>query len=168
MGKLVLIIAGTNQGKTTKVKQLINNRACLVYDVNGEYSDLSTDIKEERSRFFSTSVKDFLKIVQQKHNGTICVFEEATGFFAGGTEKLTKQIIVGKRHPVEMGGRNLVFVFHTVGSVPPFLIETADTIILGKTGDEPNRVKSKSSKLLPVFLRVRNAPQYTFINFKNL
>lgn len=167
MGLLILIIAGTGEGKTTKVKSIINGRRCLVYDVNGEYQDLPTDANKERSRFFSDNVNDFLNIVSRKNKGTICVFEEATGFFAGGTSKTTKKIIVAKRHPISEGGRNLIFVFHTINSIPPFLIDTADVIILGKTGDEPNRVKVKSSKLYPIFLHVRNQRKYYFYNLKN-
>ena len=166
-GKLVVLIAGTGQGKSTKIKSLIKNAPCLVWDVNGEYDDLEFDANQPRSRFFSNNISDFLAIVPKKHGGTICVFEEATGFFSGAASKQTKQIIVGKRHPVDLGGRNLLFVFHTILSVPPFLLETADTIIVGRTGDEPNRVRTKSSKLYPVFIKMQRAPKYTFFNFKN-
>ena len=167
MSLLILLIAGTGQGKTTKIKSIIKGKRCLVYDVNGEYNELPFDANKPRSRFFSDNVKDFLQIVPEKHNGTICVFEEATGFFAGATGKETKKIIVGKRHPVDGGGRNLLFVFHTINSVPPFLLDTADYIFLGATGDEMNRVKQKSSKLLPYFLKLRNLKKYTFLTIKN-
>ena len=167
-GKLVLIIAGTGQGKTTKVKKLIDGKKCMVFDVNGEYNELPFDVEQDRSRFYNPDVREFLKVVPEKHQGTICVFEEATGFFAGAAQKETKKIIVGKRHPVDYGGRDLLFVFHTIGSVPPFLIETADYIILGKTADEPNRVKTKSSKLYGPFLRVQKYPKYQFMTIKNI
>ena len=168
MSKLILVIAGTGQGKTTKIKELISGKSCCVFDVNGEYPDLSTNINDYRCRFFSSNIKDFLKLVQQKHGGSICVFEEATGFFSGAAAPLTKQVIVGKRHPVEAGGRNLVFVFHTINSVPPFLLETADYIILGKTGDDLNRVKKKSIKIFPYFYKVLRLPKFQFLNIKNI
>ena len=168
MGKMILIIAGTGQGKSTKVKSLIHNKACLVWDVNGEYGDLPFDANANRCRFFSQEIKDFLEIVPKKHGGTIVVCEEATGFFQGATGKETKKIIVGKRHPVDLGGRNLIFVFHTINAVPPFILDTADTIIIGKTGDDANRVRQKSRKLLSVWQKVMAMPKYTFINFKNI
>ena len=65
-GIMMLVIAGTRQGKTTKVKKIIGSNApCLIYDVNGEYGDIipGTDTGERRSRFFSKDVNDFLQIV---------------------------------------------------------------------------------------------------------
>lgn len=168
MGKMILLIAATQQGKTTKCKAIIKDKPCLVFDVNGEYDDLSDDANDDRCRYFSENVKDFLNIVPHKHGGTVCVFEEATGFFAGATQKDTKKIIVGKRHPVARGGRNLIFVFHSIQSVPPFLLSTADVIILGKTGDEYRQVKAKASKLLAPFVRLQKSPQYSFLNIKNI
>lgn len=170
-GVMMLVIAGTKQGKTTKIKSIIGNSApCLIFDVNGEYGDIvpSTDIKDDRSRFFSHDVKDFLEIVPGKHGGTICVFEEATGFFKGATNKKTSQIIVGKRHPVAHGGRSLIFVFHTVNSVPPELLANADFISLGRTGDEPQVIRRKSQKCYQAYLQLQGKPKFSFITFKNI
>ena len=170
-GIMMLVIAGTRQGKTTKVKKIIGSNApALIYDVNGEYGDIipSTDTTEKRSRFFSKDVNDFLQIVGTKHNGTICVFEEATGFFKGATNKKTSQIIVGKRHPVEHGGRSLIFVFHTVNSVPPELLSNADYISLGRTGDEGQVIKRKSMKCYRAWQQLQGKPMYHFETFKNI
>ena len=166
-GLLILVIAGTGEGKTTKVKNLIKGRPCLVFDVNGEYEDLEYDVNLPRSRYYNSDISKFVDIVPTKHGGTAIVFEEATNFFAGSTQKHMKQIIVGKRHPEAKGGRNLIFVFHTINSVPPFILDTADIICLGKTRDEEGRVKQKSRKLLAPFQRLQREPKYTFYNIKN-
>lgn len=168
MGQMILLIAATRQGKTTKAKELIAGKPCFVFDVNGEYDALSWDANEKRSRFFNEDFREFLKVVPQKHGGTICVFEEATNFFSGGTLKATKSVIVGKAHPVDMGGRALLFIFHSIASVPPFLFDNADYIVLGKTGDTLDRVKQKRDILVPYYLKLRKAPKYTFFAIKNI
>jgi hypothetical protein len=168
-GKLILVIGGTGSGKTTFIKEKIlkGKPECLVYDVNNEYDELDMDANAPRGRWWG-AVKGFIAITPFKHNGCIVVFEEATGFFEGAATKETKQIIVGKRHslPPNTGGRNLIFVFHTINSVPPFLFGTANTVCLMKTNDEPHQVKRKCAKLLAPFLKLQNAPQYSRINVK--
>lgn len=177
-GQLILVIGGTGQRKTTFIKEvLLKGGECLVYDVNAEYGQqkanrtnyvspfdpLPIDANLPRSRWFG-DMSDFLNIVPFKHNGCKIVFEEATNFFEGKTGKVMKSICTGKRHPEELGGRNLIFVFHTIQSVPPFLFGMANTVCLFKTNDTKQQVKSKCERLLPAFIKLQTLPNCSRIN----
>ena len=179
-GQLVLVIGGTGQRKTTFIKEvLLNGGECIVYDVNAEYGEqranaagyickfqpLPFDANLPRSRWFG-EMADFLQIVPFKHNACKIVFEEATGFFEGKTSKEMKRIIIGKRHPEDKGGRNIILVFHTIQSVPPFLFGTANIVCLFKTNDQRQQVKSKCEKLLPAFIKLQGAEDCSRINVK--
>ena len=166
--KIVLIIASAGQGKTYKANKLIAGKKCCVFDVAGQYDDLPWDVKEPRSRFFNADPKKFIEVCNEKHDGTICVFEEATSFFEGKTGKEMKNLITMRRHPIDKGGRNIVLIFHTVNTVPPFLLDNANTIILGKTGESATRIKSKKEELHKIALWLKTQPDRTFYNFKNV
>jgi hypothetical protein len=140
----------------------------FVFDVNDEYHELSTDMRQARSRYLGGDVQDFTDMCSNRHAGTFCVFEEATGFFAGKMEKDMRKLVVGKRHPVEHGGRNLVFLFHSINAVPPFLYELANFIVLFKTGDNEVTVKKKNPKLLKPYFQLLNAPKYSKVIIKNV
>jgi len=160
------IIASTGQGKTTLTKKLTEGKPLLVYDVNGEYPDLSEDLNQSRCKFFGDPEK-FLEIASNKHGGTFCVLEEATGFLHGKSSESLRKFLIAKRHPQNLGGRNIIFIFHTIQSVPPFILDMADFIILFKTGDDINAVKKKRTKLIGPFLRLQKAQQYSKIVIKN-
>ena len=166
MSKAFVVIAATGEGKSTLVKQITAGKPLFVYDVNGEYNDLSSDLNQPRCKYFG-SVKDFIKVAGNKHNGTYCVFEEATGFFHGKSEQETRLFLIGKRHPIEQGGRNAIFLFHTIQTVPPFLLDTADYIVLFRTGDDINAVKRKRAKLVAPFLKLQRMPKHSKIIIKN-
>lgn len=161
-----LLIAATGEGKTTLVRKLIAKHPYIIYDINGEYREVSNDTTQPRSKFFGNPV-EFIDICANKHNGTFCVFEDATGFLSGNVGNQMKSFIVAKRHPIEKGGRNIVLLFHTINSVPPFLLDTADYIVLFKTGDDISAVKKKRAKLVPYFQRLQTLPKYSKFIIKN-
>ena len=160
------LIGGTGEGKSSLARKLTDGKALCVFDVNGEWSDLPFDLNQRRCRYFGDE-KKFIEICVNKHNGTFCVLEEATGFFIGATGAEARKFIIGKRHPVEKGGRNIIFLFHTIQSVPPFILDTADFIVLFKTGDDVSAVKKKRDKLVQPFLRLQRAPKHSKIIIQN-
>lgn len=175
MNDLIIIIAGTNQGKSYFTKQSLQNEkvACFVYDVQNCYGPTSTkegDIilnlpvgtKEKRCRWFGEP-EEFVRLATLRMNTTI-VIEESTIFFEGKTAKKTKQMIVDKHH----NKNNIIFQFHSISSVPPRIMQLADTIVLFKTGDEEKEVSRKYAKCLPHFLKLKNAPDRSKIIFKNI
>lgn len=162
---LMLVIAATGQGKTTFVKSIIENKPHFVFDVNGEY-DLPENATLWQSKFIG-SPDDFLAAAANKTGGTWCVFEEATGFLQGKQTDEMRKFIVAKRHPQATGGRKIIMVFHSIRSVPPFLFDLADFIVLFRTGDDVSEVKRRRAKLLPVFQELQRSPKYSKRIIKN-
>ena len=159
---IYLVIGGMGQGKTHFVrKTLIKDKPCFIFDVNGEHNDLPLKLTAPQSRYLLGTMDEFIRLCSQKHEGTFCVFEDATGFLSGATGKPMKALIVAKRHPVELGGRNIVLFFHSIQTVPPFLFDTAEYCILFKTADDIASVKKKRASLLPAFIALRNATKYS-------
>jgi hypothetical protein len=167
MALLYCIIATTGEGKTTLTKKLTDNKPLFVFDVNGEYPELTHDLNQPRCRYYGDPLK-FIEIASNKHNGTFCVLEEATGFLHGRSGEELRKFLIGKRHPIEKGGRNIITIFHTIQSVPPFILDMANYIVLFKTGDDISAVKKKRAKLVPYFLKLQNLPQYSKCIIKNV
>lgn len=114
----ILIIGMTGQGKSPFIHKYIENRKCFVFDVNDEYGfrtkykgqkaiGLSNNVNAPRARHIELDEKKFIFQCSHKRD-TVCVFEEATGFFEGKTSEPLRRLMVGK-----MFSRNIyIFVFH--------------------------------------------------------
>lgn len=165
-GDNILIIGMTGQGKSKMTFKLIrNSNPCLVYDVNNEYGlhpknpdwslNLPTDLRQPRCRYAgdNMNMSDFMGLVRNRKNTNV-VFEEATGFFSGNVGKDLIQMAINKRHT----GNNYIFLFHSLRSVPPKLLDFANIIILFKTGDDLPTVQKKHSRLVKPFLKVQRLP----------
>jgi SpoVK/Ycf46/Vps4 family AAA+-type ATPase len=139
--KSILIIGMTGTGKTTEVKNVLKKfpeRKKYIYDVNNEYSD--SDLP---------TLVEFLEKAKQVRD-SIIVFEEATIFFSNrGRSEQVIDLLVRKRHTNNI----IVFVFHSIRSVPTYIFEMSDHVYLKRTNDTAARVKKSfdSDKLLEVF-----------------
>lgn len=153
---LILVIAHTGQGKTTFVKEYLKKASkSLVFDVNNEYSEHEYDEHAEHARFIG-NYKQFIELVKTRKN-TVCVFEEATGFFKGRISQEMTAEIIKKRH----SGNQFLFLFHSIQRVPKELIELCNYIVLFKTNDIAPDVAKKNPKLLKPFLELQQAPRYS-------
>lgn len=153
-----IVIGAPGMGKSPFVRKLIEGRRCLVFDVANEYGtrvkyqgqepvNLSPDINHLRARFLETSnLKKFIIVCEQKRD-TICVFEEATAFFQGRTQLETTHLIINRYHT----GNTYVFIFHSINSVPPRIIELCNFVVLFKTMDLGDNVKRKFPRIAPHF-----------------
>ena len=173
---LILIIGGTNQGKSYFTKEAIAKNGSLpvfVYDVQNCYGPTSTkpgDIitnlpvhtTERRCRWYGNS-ETFLQHALKRRNTTI-VFEEATAFFEGRTSQDMRQLIINKHHHKN----TIICMFHSISSVPPRIMQLADIVVLFKTGDEENEVKRKYCKCLAAFLKLRTMPERSRLTIKNV
>jgi DNA helicase HerA-like ATPase len=159
----ILDIGMTGQGKSHFVKNYIAGRACFVFDVNNEYQDLNTNVNATRARHIAVDENLFIKQCHAKKN-TICVFEEATGFFEGRTSKDLRRLIVNKRHT----GNVYIFLFHSISSVPPRLMQFCNYVVLHKTGDEPYQVETKYPTLYPYYLKLRTMPHQSRLIIKTI
>lgn len=166
-----VIIGAPGQGKSEFVKKAIEDtstgkkRRCFVFDVQNEYGArtkykgqkplyLSDNPNAERARYVGTSMETFMSYCKQKRD-TILVFEEATMFFEGRTGRQVRELMIGKRH----SGNSLMFLFHSINSVPPRIMEMCDYVVLYKTNDEEHTVQWKYTRLYSYFLHLRECPQ---------
>lgn len=148
-------------GKSPFVRSLIEKRRCLIFDVANEYGSrvkypgqipvgLSTDTKQPRSRYTVMDLKGFLEACKQKQN-TVCVFEEATGFMQGMLQLEVTQLMIGRLHT----GNSFVFVFHSINSVPPRILEMSNYAVLFKTNDIARVVERKAPRLYPYYVALQ-------------
>lgn len=168
---LYIVIGAPGEGKTPFCKAMIGGAdtgkpeaRCLVFDINNEYGNrtkyagqkafnLPINTREMRSRYVGDDIETFLKIAMSKQN-TIVVMEEATAFFEGRTSKLTRRMIINRYHT----GNVYLFLFHSINSVPPRIMEVANYVVLFKTNDEHDTVYRKFSRLGPSFDALQDSP----------
>jgi hypothetical protein len=162
---MYMVIGGPGQGKSPFVRSLIGEmNRCLVFDVQNEYGartkypgqkpvNLTNNNADLRSRYIGGDLKKFVELCMNKRN-TICVFEEATGFFQGIIGRETTRLIINRYHT----GNVYVFLFHSINSVPPRLMELSSIVVLFRTNDETEKVYRKYSRLGPYFDDLQTKP----------
>lgn len=156
-----IVIGAPGAGKSPFIRSLIKGRRCLIFDVANEYGqrvkyagqepvNLPTKTTFPRSRYIGGKMKDFVSLVKQKTN-TVCVFEEATAFLQGMLHLEVTSLIVNRLHT----GNSYVFVFHSINSVPPRLLEMCSYVVLFRTNDLVLNVERKAPQLLKYFLELK-------------
>jgi hypothetical protein len=164
----ILVIGAPGQGKTPFVRRMIENNRCFVFDIQNEYGDrtkypgqekvnLSNNINAERCRYIGNNVDEFLLLCGKKKD-TICVFEEATAFFQGRTEKALRRHLINRYHT----GNVSLFLFHSINSVPPRLMEMSNFVVLFKTLDELDNVYRKYNRLAIPFQKLEDSPDGSY------
>lgn len=159
----IINVGMTGQGKSMFNKRFIKGRKCFVFDVQNEYNDLSTNWNATRARCLDLDEKKFVLACKNKRS-TVCIFEEATGFFEGKLDKEVRRVVLSKRHTQNV----LIFCFHSISAIPPRLMQLANFVVLFKTGDEPYQVEQKFPSLLKPYEAVKKLPMYKFITIKTI
>jgi len=132
--KSILIIGNTGTGKTTFVKSLLKKTRAdvYIYDINNEYTEFN-------NLFEFSNISDFTTIASQQKDSFL-IFEEATIFFSNKSSgTTTTEILVRKRHTNNF----IVFVFHSLRTVPLHIFDLCDILVLHKTGDNINLIQRK-------------------------
>lgn len=130
--KALAVVGQTGSGKTTFVKNTLatlGNAPKFIYDVNAEYYT-----KKNLPDF-----EKFLQIVNTKENSVI-VFEEATIFLnnrSANSEII--RMLVRKRH----ANNFIILVFHSLRSVPVYITDLINYLVLFKTNDRATLVEQK-------------------------
>ena len=164
MAATFIVIGAPGMGKSPFVKSMIEKRRCLVFDVANEYGErvkykgqtpinLTTDTKQIRSRFIKMDLKGFVEACKTKRD-TVCVFEEATGFMQGMLQLEVTQLMIGRLHT----GNTYVFVFHSINSVPPRVLEMSNFVVLFRTNDIDINVARKAPRLYPYYDDLQQKP----------
>ncbi len=165
------VIGAKGQGKSEWVKETVRSKRAFVFDVQNEYGtrtkyqgqvplNFSDNPNSLQARYTpkSARIKDdaekFMEMCLTKRN-TIIVFEEATIFFEGRTSDLTRTLMVNAVHT----GNVYIFVFHSVASVPPRIMQMCNFVVLHKTLDEDTTVASKYNRLFIPYLDLQQKPK---------
>ncbi len=150
-GQAIIVVGGTGMGKTTFNKQClsqVNKDIICLYDVNREYTEFLPE------NYVLPKFQDFCKnaTALTKH---VVVYEEATMFLSNkGSNELLIEQLVRKRHT-----ENTYFlVFHSLRSVPKYLLSLCNMIVLHKTNDPLDLVeKFDCPQLTKAFTEIKNA-----------
>jgi hypothetical protein len=165
-----IVIGAPGQGKSPFIQQAILNKRCWVFDVQNEYGSrtkykgqtplmLSDNPNDFRARYVPKSMylredaRKFMEMAFLKRDTNI-VFEEATVFLEGRMDQQVKALIVGRLHT----GNAYYFVFHSIASVPPRIMQMCNYVVLHKTLDEDYLVQYKYSRLFHHFLDLQSQP----------
>ncbi len=142
----IIVCGARGHGKTTLVKKIIaptDKGRLLVNDINREYYNPPRK---------PMPIDDFLGVACSMED-TVIVFEESTIFFSTrGRNEAVIQLLVESRHTNNF----LIFVFHSIRSIPNYIVELVDKIYLFHTNDKPEIVKQKYSLLFDDYLKVHN------------
>lgn len=178
---LTLVIGAPGQGKTPFCKKLIGgsntgiaSQNAWVFDINDEYgprtkypgqiaTNLTTNSTEARARYVGDDIDAFVKIAMRKMN-TVVIMEEATAFFRGFQKTMTSRMIINRIHR----RNDYVFLFHSINRVPPEIFEIANYVVLFKTNDQEQRVKSKFFTIYDSFMEVKKYPDGKYKIIKTL
>lgn len=133
--KTLLVIGNTGTGKTFYIKKLLkkipNKETIIIYDVNNEYKDFYP--------FEFLDIEEFLENIVDVQKCVI-VIEEATIFFNNrSSDEILTNIIVRKRH----NNNFTILVFHSLRTVPRYIYDVTNYVMLFKTNDSSQVVWEK-------------------------
>jgi hypothetical protein len=172
---LIIVCGAPGMGKSPFIRKLISDRnRCLVFDIANEYGyrtkyagqvpvNLSTNTNDLRARYTGDNLSYFINLCSKKKN-TICVFEEATGFFRGPTSKETMRLIINRYHTQN----TYAFIFHSINSIPPGIMEIANYCVLFRTNDQPETVYRKFVQLGKAYNDLQTEPNGSNVTIKLL
>jgi hypothetical protein len=170
----ILLIGMTGTGKSPFIRNYSEGRNLFVFDIQNEYGsrtkypgqvpmNLSDNWTEPRARHIQLDEKLFIQQCTRKQN-TICVFEDATAFMEGKTDKDLRRLIVAK-----LFTRNVyIFVFHCIMAVPPRIMQLSDYVVLFQTNDEAYQVENKFPSIYPHYLQLKGKTKADKIIIKTL
>lgn len=155
-GLNLVIVGGMGEGKSTYIKTMLARQNCkkYIYDPNEEY--------QEFKNFYPglMRVKDFGAYVNAKSRFAINVFEEATAFLRhGAPSEDVIELMTRKRHYRVIN----IFVFHSMGAVPTYIFSYINYLILFKTTDREDIIKSRykeNPQVLEAFYKAKKNPKY--------
>lgn len=133
--KAFILVGGKGSGKTTLAKKLIKNvnrDALFIFDTNNEY-------KEIYPYPFNPDFDAFINRAEQMQKAVILA-EDVTAFLSnrGYSAKLV-QLMVAQRHTLN----TVILLFHSMRTVPKYLMDLATDVFIFKTNDDPKYVRSE-------------------------
>jgi len=138
---IILNIGKKGSGKTTRTVKLIlpfskqEFKLIHIFDVNNEYEDL---IKKKNVLIYD-NFADILEVANSDEKNNLFVFEEATIFFSHSKSQKIVDFLVKQRHK----NNDFIFNFHSLRSIPLYILDFTDFLMVGKTNDLEDFVSDK-------------------------
>jgi hypothetical protein len=105
-------------------------------------------------RMFHSDTDYLMQLIQDHANNCQIVFEDATKYVGSKLSKDMKKFVLDSKQK----NLDLIFIFHSLGSVPPDLIRVADTLTLFKTNEgEPSKDKYPFPEIPVMMKKVRES-----------
>jgi predicted AAA+ superfamily ATPase len=146
-GAVIIVVGARGNGKSSFVKNHIrpvHSSRLFVYDVQGEYFE-----REPGEQL--PDIEEFAQDVVKKEESVV-VFEEATVFYSNRGSSITmRKLLVNARH-----SRNVIYLlFHSIRSIPHYIYDLSDYVIVFNTNDEEDLVESRHPLLLKAWKKVK-------------
>lgn len=147
----IIVVGRRKSGKTTFCLETIKNlnkESLFIYDINNDYKE-----------FFNypfLKYEDFIEVAECLKK-TFFVFEEATIYLNNrGTSPKLLQILIRSRHT----GNSGILVFHSIRSVPLYIYELCNYLVLFKTNDvsEATSRELKDERIKEAFYNLKKNP----------
>lgn len=162
--KAFIIVGEQGRGKTTEAERIINsnNLDLYAYDVHASYYNKFKERSKIKGR---PSMFDFLQIVSKVKN-SIIIFEEATIFFGNKSRsEIIIELLVNNFHT----NNCIIFLFHSLRSVPVEIMDFVQFIKIFHTNDRLTLIQNKyrdDSDLIEIFNDVHDKTKNTDKNRK--
>jgi hypothetical protein len=159
LGKCIVIAGGKGTGKSTILRKLIScvpPEFLLMFDVNNEHQEFNRYVDAQGKKYLP-DIEDFILQASLSENIVIAC-EESTIFFTSHNKSQDMQSILTRARHTRTG---IIFVFHSLRSIPDYMITFINHLIILKTmGDTPEKIDKKFNNdlVLKAYERVSNAP----------
>jgi len=135
--KAIILVGEQGRGKSTEAENIVKtfgNKDLFVFDINGTYAKF----KNNKIKGLP-SMEQFLEISEKVKNSVI-VYEEATIFFGnkGRSESIVNQL-VRNYHTKNV----IVFIFHSIRSIPVEIMDFVQFIKVWHTNDRKSLIEQK-------------------------
>lgn len=158
IGLNVVVIGAPGEGKTYFIRQLLRRMRAprqYIFDPNEEYT--------ERNDYPGPMTPEsFGNFCNQNSRLAVNVFEEATFFLTHGSrQREIVELITRKRHKRIVN----IFVFHSINTLPAWVLPMIDNIILFKTRDRADLIRTKyesNPELYEAFNQVQSLGKYQY------
>lgn len=153
-GQAILVVGMRGTGKTTTVKKLMAKThpgSRLILDVNGEYKDLFPRDPID----FDT----FTNLAKSVKNAVILIEESTIFLDSRGSNQDIRDLLVRARHR----NNTVIFVFHTFRSIPKYIYDLCNAVIIHKTSDTADHILERfgDENLVKVFNEIKTANMLT-------
>lgn len=163
LGYVIDIIGRQGSGKTVVIKREAQESGfdnIVAYDPRKEYNEES-NYPISASVFYSLiAFKNFCKTA--KNCFIIC--EEATGFVNSFKDMEFTDFLIAVQHNCNV----IAFVFHSLSDTPAYILRLSRFVILLKTNDEPEVIKTARPKFYPFLLQSRETGEDIYIDVNEI